>query len=374
MGKYNGYMKLDRLSEKVVALILKIKDKNEGLVSEIWIDETTISEIKNAYSHIDTKEILKSARSLLNEEQDPSRKDYINKLLISIEFQLSGKATTNLVDFYKATFDYALERLSDSEINENRDKLLKLERDTKLYRHDVIKNLQVKPEDLLNEFKKQLAIYKNKLPYFLETEGNFDYEVVEKAPWGAFNYHTAPFRSKLTLNASSGITSYDLKMFAVHEAYGGHHTELSLKDKLLEQGKGEHGFVLVYSQQVFVSEGIAEAAFEIFGYGTSLTIEEQIFKAYSDLSIALTNRAVFMFHNDKNTKEEIEAYIDSYDMGKVGKANIVNFVVDEAFGKYPAVYYTARKFILDAYSNAKDKEVFLKRIYTGPCTPESLSK
>ena len=86
----------------------------------------------------------------------------------------------------------------------------------------------------------------------------------------------------------------------------------------------------------------------------------------------LTNKAVFMYHNNEKSKEDVEAYIDTFDMGSVGKANIVNFVTDPAFGKYPAVYNASKQFMLKAYSKASDKEAFLKQVYTTPCTPQLL--
>jgi hypothetical protein len=373
MELYNDYMKLDSISEKIFALVLKIKEMNEGLVSEIWIDEATVKEILEKYAELESQEIINEIKTLLPQEKDTSRKEYLTKLLVSLEFQLSDKETADLPQFYRTTFDYKINEYDDSIVDSAKSKLEKLEKSNNLYRHDVIRELKVKPEELISEFKKYLSIYGDRLPDYLQTKAEFDYEVVEKAPWGAFNYHTAPFASKLTLNAAAGLTSLDMKLLAVHEAYGGHHTELSHKDKLLvEHGRGEHGFVLVYSPQVFISEGIAEAAFEIFGYDQELSEKEQICKTYLELSNMLTNKAVFMYHNNDKSKEDIEAYIDNFDMGSIGKANIANFVTDPDFGKYPAVYNASKKFMLEAYSKAPDKEAFLKQVYTQPCTPQLL--
>lgn len=366
-------MKLDNISEKIFALILKIKEKNEGLVSEIWIDEDTVKEIGNKYANLEPQEIISEAKTLLPQEKDTSRKEYLQKLLASIEFQLSDKESDSLADFYETTFSYNLKEVDDIEIDLVKSNLEKLEKDNKLYRHEVIKKLKVNPDQLIDVFKKYLSVYSRKLPEYLQTKAEFDYEVVEKAPWGAFNHHTAPFTSRLTLNSSAGLTTLNMKLLAVHEAYGGHHTELSLKDSLLiEQGRGEHGFVLIYSPQVFISEGIAEAAFEMFRYESELDVEEQICRTYLELSNALTNKAVFMYHNENKQKAELEEFIDKFDMGSVGKANIVNFVTDPSFGKYPAVYGTAKRFILGLYNNTKNKEEFLKLVYTQPCTPQLL--
>ena len=368
-------MQLDKLSELFVALILRIQEKTPGLVSEIWINPETLNQIKNTYTSSNNETIIKKFTESLASEPDLSRKEYLTGLLTSLVYQLGDENDKDLVNFYKNTYDFDLTCISEKEISEANAKLQKLERDNNLYRHDLFLKLNVKKENLLPEFKRYLDKYKALLPKYLETNGEFEYEVVSQAPWGAFNYHIAPFISKLTLNSSVGLTTLDLKHLAVHEAFGGHHTELSLKDRLLvNKQRGENGFVLVYSPQVFISEGLAEAAFEIFQYDKDLTIEEQVISAYQDLSIALTNKVVFMYYQDKLPKEEIEKYIDSFDMGDLGKSNIINFVYDQIFGEYPAVYYSAKKFMLETYERAKDKKGFLLEVYTQPVTPSLLAR
>jgi len=364
---------IDEISEIILGLILKLKERNEGLVSELWIDNKIISETRNKYISINYTDLIVQAKILLSKENDEKRRDYLSKLITSLEYQLGNIKIDDLIQFYKNTIDFELKPLSDIKVNSLHEDLIRLEKDFQMDRHQVLKDASVAPDKLLEIFKQYLKIYKNRLPDYLNTEGNFDYEVVSEAPWGAFNSHVAPYKSKLTLNSAVGITTFDLKHFAVHEAYGGHHTELCFKDKLLvESNRGEHGFVLVYSPQVFISEGIAEAAFELFGYAQDFTIQEKIINAYQNLSFALTNKAVFMYYNDKESKEKIETYIDSFNMGKIGKQNITSFVFDPVFGKYPAIYLSAKEFVLSLYKNAKDKKPFLLDIYKNPCTPTRL--
>lgn len=368
-------MPLDTVSEYILGLVLKIKGKNPGLISELWIDTKTVDQIKEKYEDVSTDELISKTDDLIKIESDVYRKDYLYKLLNSIKHQLLLDKDGDLKNYYENTLDFEIAELTESQIESYNQALINLEKETKLTRFEVIKKSLVPTEVLTDKFNKYLEYYKNRLPKYLETSGEFDIEVVNEAPWGAFNSHIAPFKSKLTLNSSIGITTFDLKHFAVHEAYGGHHTELSLKDGLLiDHGRGEHGFVLVYSPQVFISEGIAEAAFEIFGYDEEFTSEEKVINAYQNLSFALSNKAAFMYHNAHISKDDVTKYIENYKMGDLGTKNITNFVFDTVFGKYPAIYLSAKKFILDLYNTTGRKKELLLDIYKNPCTPSRLKR
>lgn len=88
------------------------------------------------------------------------------------------------------------------------------------------------------------------------------YDVVEGAPWNAFNRYLGNFRSSVSLNAEAGRTIAALPLLATHESYPGHHTEHCLKEAGLARGRGqaEHAIALVNTPQCLMAEGTAEHA------------------------------------------------------------------------------------------------------------------
>ncbi|BCB88528.1 DUF885 domain-containing protein [Phytohabitans suffuscus] len=89
-----------------------------------------------------------------------------------------------------------------------------------------------------------------------------DYEVVQDAPWNAYNRYLGGFRSSVSLNAGAGRTIAALPLLATHESYAGHHTERCLKEAGLVRARGEaeHTLALVNTPQCLMAEGTAELA------------------------------------------------------------------------------------------------------------------
>ncbi|MFH1648211.1 MAG: hypothetical protein ABIA11_00580 [Patescibacteria group bacterium] len=365
-------MAINPTSELLFALLLKLIDKNPSLVSELWISEAVKKKIKAKYEKRSVNTIRTDLENSIDSIENPLRKEYLSKITKSIVFQLSN-SVDDFDNFYVNCLDYAVTEISEYEVKLIHDRLKKYEAEYGLFRHDVILSLKLSKDELLPRFKRELIYSKDKLPDFLNTTEEFNYEVVTDKPWAAFNRHIEPFKSTLSLNADSGLTSFDMKQLAVHEGYGGHHTELSLKDNfLVEEGRLEHGFVLIYSPQSFISEGLAEAAYKIFGFDESLNNEEYINFLYQELFSALMNKVTFLYLKHGLAKTKVVEYLKTFDLGTQGIKNMTAFVFDKLYGKYAAVYYSAKKFILEQYTEASNKDEFLKFVYMNPCTPTSI--
>jgi len=236
--------------------------------------------------------------------------------------------------------------------------------------------LVVKKYAKLN-FSDSVARVKSQIPpYLLDfPDSGFVFDTTTRQPWTAFNSHVAPFKSKLTINLDSSFSRLDLFRLASHEAYGGHHTELSNKDKLLlDEGRGEHGLVITYSPQAFVSEGIAEGMLTILNLLDQGNPEAMIAWYYDRLVFALHNLATFLFFEDKLSKEEVEKQLTKYSISDKTREEILNFSTDSLYGRYAPVYHSAYNFINELFIKSKDKEKFIKTLFTQPCTPELLIK
>lgn len=370
-------MKIDDISKKIISVALYLDSKVPGIVSEIWIDEEIINEIKSSLPNDDQIHglILKTDKAL-NQLEDERRMQYLKEILNSLKYQietLNKKVTYS--DFSKHSFGFAINRVSNEEIKDIETELLRLEQKTGLTRQDTFKKYSLPINDYESAFQKFVHKAKDVLPKFIldfPDEGIL-FEVVTDKPWSAFNSHVAPFRSKLTLNSDVSFTKLDLYRLAFHEAYGGHHSELSHKDVLLtQQGRGEHGLVITFSPQTFVSEAIAEGIYVVLGGLNSDDDDHMVGWYFDRLIFALQNVATFWFFDDGLSREEIRAKLQSYAVSDKTIENILNFSTDELFGKYAPVYYSAFNFIQKLYESTDQKDELIKTLFTKPSTPSLL--
>ena len=201
----------------------------------------------------------------------------------------------------------------------------------------------------------------------------FLFETTSSQPWSAFNTHFAPFSSKLTLNTDVPFTAAGLYRTACHEGYGGHHSELSLKDKLLvDEGRGEHGLVITFSPQTFISEAIAEGMYVLLGILDKSNPEMMLAWYYDRMIFALQNLATFLFFDDGLNKEDVLSRIKAFGITEKTAGYIVDFSTDPLFGKYAPVYYSAFNFISGLYEKSNDKKRLIKTLFTQPCNPTAI--
>lgn len=370
-------MKIDDISKHIITIALYLDNKVPGIVSEIWIDEKITEQLKSSLLKDDEVNdfILKTDQDL-NQIEDKRRKRYLKEILNSLKYQietLNRKVTYR--DFSKHSFGFAINRVSEHEIRDIETELQRLEKKTGLTRQETFKKHSLPIEDYEDTFKKFVDEAKNILPKFISNfpDEGFLFEVVTDKPWSAFNSHIAPFRSKLTLNSDVSFTKLDLYRLAFHEAYGGHHSELSYKDLLLTQQKrGEHGLVIAFSPQTFVSEAIAEGIYVLLGGLNPDDDDHMVGWYYDRLIFALQNAATFWFFDDDLSREVIKAKLQRYAVSDKTVENILNFSTDELFGKYAPVYYSAFNFIQELYETMDQKDELIKTLFTKPSTPSLL--
>lgn len=140
----------------------------------------------------------------------------------------------------------------------------------------------------------------------------------------------------------------------------------------MEEGRGEHGLVVTFSPQTFISESIAEGMYVLLGL---LDQNDPVYKLgwyYDRLTFALQNLATFMFFDDKMAKDEIIEALAEYGVTDKTKGYIVNFSTDPLFGKYAPVYYSAFNFIQDLYQATSKKDELVATLFTKPCIPDLL--
>ncbi len=92
-----------------------------------------------------------------------------------------------------------------------------------------------------------------------------EFHLVTKKRYGAANWYQGGFKSVMEFNADRPVDLFNLLPLVCHEGYLGHHVEYCLKEEHIFREKGlvEQGAVITLCPQLFISEGIAEKAFEI---------------------------------------------------------------------------------------------------------------
>jgi len=118
---------------------------------------------------------------------------------------------------------------------------------------------------------------------------------------------------------------------------------------------------------------LAEAMYDVLGLKDSISDEELLIWHYNHYLFALNNYFAFRYFDDHINKDQVENELDKFNVGKVGRKAIFDFSTDPIFGRYSAVYYSARDFILNIFNRTENKELLIKHLFTQPCTPTTLN-
>lgn len=373
-----GKMIIDAISQSLIRIALYLEQKIPGTVSEIWIDKEDLEGLKASLPNDqEIEQFIASTFDEIEKVTNVRRKKYLLEIVKSLNYQIRTLNQENISfnTFSEHAFGYTIERVSLPEITQIEQNIHEIEKKIGLSRQEIFQKHSLASENYELTFKQFVQQAKRLLPAWITdfTDEGFLFEVVTNKPWSAFNTHLAPFTSKLTLNSDVSFTKLDLYRLAFHEAYGGHHSELSHKDQfLLESQRGEHGLIITFSPQTFVSEAIAEGIYVLLG-GLDKNDNEQMMGWYYDrLIFALQNIATFWFFDDKLTREQIQEKLGAFAISTKTVENILNFSTDPLFGKYAPVYYSAFNFIEKLYDETDKKDELIKTLFTKPCTPSLL--
>ncbi len=127
-------------------------------------------------------------------------------------------------------------------------------------------------ERILPLFETAAEVCRGRTQSFLPipAEEHLELALVSDQPWGAYNWYQRGGVSRIEINTDLPRRADDILHYVAHEAYPGHHTELTIKDRVLAAGEGwvEFWVYPLYSPQSFIAEGGADLGAEmIFGPG-----------------------------------------------------------------------------------------------------------
>lgn len=103
---------------------------------------------------------------------------------------------------------------------------------------------------------------------------------LDDVTWSYYNWYKGNYRSRIDVNPNFNMYWTTFLPAAAHEGYPGHHTEFSIKEKLLyhDLNQFEHSILLLNSPKLFISESIAELALNmIYSYQEQAEIGLQNF-------------------------------------------------------------------------------------------------
>ena len=260
-------------------------------------------------------------------------------------------------------------------------------------------------------WKKSLEIPTEKvrelLPYIMDTlrertrkkfdlpeEESFVVEFVSDQPWSAYNWYLGNVSSRIDINTDLPMTIYTLPGLIAHEAYPGHHTELSIKEQKLIQEKGyvENYVNLINSPSCVVAEAIATSALE------TVFSEEELedwfrsevlpraglahigarkimdyFKV-TDKMAGLTGNAAFMLHDQKKSDEEIIAYSQKYGLLTEKEARQgMKFISNPLYRSYTFTYHVGYDMLKELFAK-KGRDTYFKRLLEEPVTPSQIQE
>jgi hypothetical protein len=189
----------------------------------------------------------------------------------------------------------------------------------------------------------------------------FHAEVVHDEPWAAFNYYQGGLESRIAVNVDEPFTFHEVFHLAAHEIYPGHHTERSVKERVLvdEQGLLEESILMIPAPQALVAEGIAEAgplliwngdlADRLRAIARDHGVEYDVEQAQAVEEARLVLRwsgvdAALMVHEDGASIAEAEAYRRRWSLFTAEQAaQSVRFIVDPVWRAYVITYAAGRE-------------------------------
>jgi hypothetical protein len=249
---------------------------------------------------------------------------------------------------------------------------------------DKIKELLPFVVDTLRELANQM--------FRLPEEESFAIEFVSNQPWSAYNWYLGEFKSRIDINTDLPMRVNALPGLIAHEAYPGHHTELSLKEANLirQRNYQEHVLTLINSPSCVIAEGIATTALQ-----TVLTDQElenwyrdeilpragmshidpkmiiEVSWAGEKLS-GLWGNAAFMFHDQKKSTNEIISYLQKYEMSTQEEANkAIQFISNPLYRSYIFTYHIGYDLLEEFFSYGNRAQYFA-RLLGEPVTPSQI--
>ena len=212
-----------------------------------------------------------------------------------------------------------------------------------------------------------------------------------KIKWTCYEWYLGNYNNRIEVNPKFNIYWTALLTYSAHEGYPGHHTEFSIKERILyrELNQFEHSILLLNSPKLLISEGIADLAINVlFSYRDQVGIglnefcpdvskedspEAMItqYKVRHKLNLFWYN---FAYHAliDNYTDEELFSYGRNYEIfGKDDLRNQIKRLNDPVYSKNAFTYNLGMNIIKKKYGEFPSAKDF-RNLLINPILPSNL--
>ena len=322
--------------------------------------------VKSAKELIKVCKVLQ--KDLIDRIHDYSRQKYIGTILKAMEVFL------RVLNDEKIEFNEQVEAIlgvrpksyeNDSEFYALQEEFNQIYsgKGTLMERMELYKERRRIPKnEIIVNFKRALKITRERtkeiFPELLPESESFKVQLTkERVGWAFYNHYLGNYKSLIEINPFQPIYWTVFLTNAAHEGYPGHHTEFSVKNKLLYEqlNWNEHSIILMNTPAGTITEGIAETApYMLFKPEEKIRIELEEFCPNPDreesIDILIKQSEIkfkvkkFMIHLanlaniDGWDKEELFNY--GMDFGFLPKDNLQSDISFMLNPKFRIVYYT----------------------------------
>jgi len=274
--------KLSKFGEDFLLLPLRIDKHIKGYV-DFYYGPEKLRQVVDSEAFTSPSTLLIDSDNLLNkldlQGYDIKRKRYLEKLLTAMRtsIELLNGIEISIEDQFLKLYDVALQPANESEL-----KTLKKEYD-KAYGgpgslDERLANLRVArrvpEENVFDFFKRALEITKKRTKELfinlLPENEQILLDLIQeknsvKIKWACYEWYLGNYNSRIEVNPKFNMYWTTLLRYSAHEGYPGHHTEFSVKERVLyrELNQFEHSILLLNSPKLLISEGIADLAINV---------------------------------------------------------------------------------------------------------------
>jgi hypothetical protein len=212
---------------------------------------------------------------------------------------------------------------------------------------------------------------------------------VHDKPWPAYNWYLGNASSRIDFNLDVPFRAFELPYLVAHEAYPGHHTEHSIKERRLvdQLSHLEHSVLPTLVPSAMISEGIADTALEV------LLSRDEVAEVLRDALAAaglpsdsagllvdteitrrrlrgVRNNALLLLHREAASDEEVLFYLKRFALVSHERAALaLRFFKDPLWRSYGFTYVYGYHLVREHVKRGLDRNAAFNEILLHPFTP-----
>jgi len=400
--------KFSKFGENFLLMALRIDKHIKGYV-DFYYGPEKLHQIVDNEAITSPNKLLIDSDNLLNkldlQDYDIKRERYLKKMLTAMRtsIELLNGIEISLKDQFLKLYDVALQPANESELKNLKSECEEAYGSPGSLEERLEKlrlNRRVPEEKVFEFFKRALKItekrtkelFINLLPKNEQTLIDLTQEQNKnKIKWACYQWYLGNYNSRIEVNPKFNMYWTTLLMYSAHEGYPGHHTEFSVKERMLyrELNQFEHSVLLLNSPKLIISEGIADLAINVlFSYrdrveiGLSefcpdISIEDSLetmitqYKVRGKLMLFWYN---FTYHGliDNYTDEELITYGKNFEFFSEGDLrNQIKRLNDPIYSKNTFTYNLGMNIIKKKYGEFPSVKNF-RNLLINPILPSDL--